>query len=87
MLLSVMPLAPQIDNSLGFTTSFAFYARDLKSPAGHYRVTQPTRMPIYYWSRVSTARTRCSSNSYLRSLHYPIASLMSSFEKMERRTV
>jgi hypothetical protein len=40
-LLSVMPLAAQIDNSVNFTTSFPFYAGDTKLPAGHYKVTQP----------------------------------------------
>jgi hypothetical protein len=40
-LLSVMPLAAQIDNSVNFTTSFPFYAGDSKLPAGHYKVTQP----------------------------------------------
>jgi hypothetical protein len=40
-LLSVMPLAAQIDSSVSFTTSFPFYAGDTKLPAGHYRVSQP----------------------------------------------
>jgi hypothetical protein len=40
-LLSVMPLAAQIDNSVGLTTSFAFYAVDTKLPTGHYKVAQP----------------------------------------------
>jgi hypothetical protein len=40
-LLSVMPLAAQIDSSVNFTTSFPFYAGDAKLPAGHYRVSQP----------------------------------------------
>ena len=40
-LLSVMPLAAQIDNGVDFTTSFPFYAGDTKLPAGHYKVTQP----------------------------------------------
>jgi hypothetical protein len=40
-LLSVMPLAAQIDNSVNFTTSFPFYAGDTELPAGHYKVTQP----------------------------------------------
>ena len=40
-LLSVMPLAAQIDNSVNFTTSFPFCAGDTKLPAGHYKVTQP----------------------------------------------
>ncbi len=40
-LLSVMPLAAQIDNGVDFTTSFPFYAGDTKLPAGQYKVTQP----------------------------------------------
>jgi hypothetical protein len=40
-LLSVMPLAAQIDNGVDFTTSFPFYAGNAKLPAGHYKVTQP----------------------------------------------
>ncbi len=40
-LLSVMPLAAQIDNSVDFKTSFPFYAGDAKLPAGNYRVFQP----------------------------------------------
>jgi hypothetical protein len=40
-LLSVLPLAAQIDTSVDFTTSFPFYAGKTKLPAGNYRVTQP----------------------------------------------
>jgi hypothetical protein len=40
-LLSVMPLAAQIDNSVDFTTSFPFYAGDAKLAAGDYKITQP----------------------------------------------
>jgi hypothetical protein len=40
-LLSVLPLAAQIDTSVDFTTSFPFYAGNTKLPAGNYRVTQP----------------------------------------------
>jgi hypothetical protein len=40
-LLSVMPLAAQIDNSVDFTTSFPFYAGQSKLPAGNYKVFQP----------------------------------------------
>jgi hypothetical protein len=40
-LLSVMPLAAQIDTSVDFTTSFPFYAGHAKLPAGNYRVSQP----------------------------------------------
>jgi hypothetical protein len=40
-LLSVMPLAAQIDTGVDFTTSFPFYAGDAKLPAGNYRVSQP----------------------------------------------
>ena len=40
-LLSVMPLAAQIDTGVDFTTSFPFYAGNTKLPAGNYRVSQP----------------------------------------------
>jgi hypothetical protein len=40
-LLSVMPLAAQIDTGVDFKASFPFYAGDAKLPAGHYRVLQP----------------------------------------------
>ncbi len=40
-LLSVMPLAAQIDNGVDFTTSFPFYAGDTKLVAGQYNVAQP----------------------------------------------
>jgi hypothetical protein len=40
-LLSVLPLAAQIDTSVDFTASFPFYAGKTKLPAGNYRVTQP----------------------------------------------
>ena len=39
-LLSVMPLAAQIDNGVNFTTSFPFYAGNAKMPAGSYKITQ-----------------------------------------------
>jgi hypothetical protein len=39
-LLSVMPLAAQIDNGVDFTTSFTFYAGNAKMPAGSYKITQ-----------------------------------------------
>jgi hypothetical protein len=39
-LLSVMPLAAQINNGVDFTTSFPFYAGNAKMPAGSYKVTQ-----------------------------------------------
>src|ERR1700688_584738 len=39
-LLSVMPLAAQIDNGVDFTTTFPFYAGNAKMPAGSYRITQ-----------------------------------------------
>jgi hypothetical protein len=38
-LLSVMPLAAQIDNGVDFTTSFPFYAGNAKMPAGSYKIT------------------------------------------------
>jgi hypothetical protein len=40
-LLSVLPLAAQIDTGVDFTTSFPFYAGNAKLPAGNYRVSQP----------------------------------------------
>ena len=39
-LLSVMPLAAQINNGVDFTTSFPFYAGNAKMPAGSYKITQ-----------------------------------------------
>src|SRR3984885_12731347 len=39
-LLSVMPLAAQIDNGVAFTASFPFYAGDVKLPAGNYKVVR-----------------------------------------------
>jgi hypothetical protein len=39
-LLSVMPLAAQIDNGVDFTASFPFYAGDVKLPAGNYKVAR-----------------------------------------------
>ena len=40
-LLSVMPLAAQIDNGVDFKTAFPFYAGNAKLPAGSYKITQP----------------------------------------------
>jgi hypothetical protein len=40
-LVSVMPLAAQIDDGVDFTASFPFYAGDAKLPAGNYRAFQP----------------------------------------------
>jgi hypothetical protein len=39
-LLSVMPLAAQIDNGVEFKTTFPFYAGNAKMPAGSYMITQ-----------------------------------------------
>jgi hypothetical protein len=39
-LLSVMPLAAQIDNGVDFTTSFPFYVGNAKMPAGSYKISQ-----------------------------------------------
>jgi hypothetical protein len=39
-LLSVMPLAAQIDNGVYFTTTFPFYAGNARMPAGSYVITQ-----------------------------------------------
>jgi hypothetical protein len=39
-LMSVMPLAAQIDNGVEFTTSFPFYAGNAKMPAGSYKISQ-----------------------------------------------
>ena len=38
-LLSVMPLAAQIDNGVVFTAPFPFYAGNVKLPAGSYKLT------------------------------------------------
>jgi hypothetical protein len=38
-LLSVMPLAAQVENGVDFTTPFPFYAGNVKLPAGTYRIT------------------------------------------------
>jgi hypothetical protein len=40
-LLSVMPLAAQMDNGVPFTTSFPFYVGDSKLAAGDYKAVQP----------------------------------------------
>jgi hypothetical protein len=40
-LLSAMPLAAQVDNSVVFTAPFPFYAGNVKWPAGSYRITEP----------------------------------------------
>ena len=46
-LLSVMPLAAEIDNSdfysVVFTAPFPFYAGNVKLPAGSYRMTEPIK--------------------------------------------
>jgi hypothetical protein len=39
-MLSVMPLAAQIDNGVDFKTTFPFYAGNAKMPAGSYGITQ-----------------------------------------------
>ncbi len=39
-LLSVMPLAAQIDNGVVFTAPFPFYAGNVKLPAGSYKLTK-----------------------------------------------
>ena len=39
--LSVMPLAAQIDNGVVFTAPFPFYAGNVELPAGSYKITQP----------------------------------------------
>jgi hypothetical protein len=40
-LLSAMPLAAQVDNSVVFTAPFPFYAGNVKLPAGSYIITEP----------------------------------------------
>jgi hypothetical protein len=40
-LLSVMPLAAQVDNGVVFTAPFPFYAGNVKWPAGSYIITKP----------------------------------------------
>jgi hypothetical protein len=44
-LLSVLPLAAQVDDGAGFTTAFPFYAGSTKLPAGSYKITQPDMNP------------------------------------------
>ena len=39
-LLSVMPLAAQVDNGVSFTAPFPFYAGNVELPAGSYILTQ-----------------------------------------------
>jgi hypothetical protein len=39
-LLSVLPLAAQVDNGVVFSTAFPFYAGSTKLPAGSYKITQ-----------------------------------------------
>ena len=39
-LLSVMPLAAQMNDGVNFTTSFPFYAGNARMPAGTYRISQ-----------------------------------------------
>lgn len=39
-LLSVMPLAAQVDNGVDFTASVPFYAGNVKLPAGNYKVAR-----------------------------------------------
>ena len=45
-LLSVMPLAAQIDNGVAFTASFPFYAGDVKLPAGDYKVVRDSKLSV-----------------------------------------
>ena len=40
-LLSVKPLAAQVDNGVVFTAPFPFYAGNVKWPAGSYIITEP----------------------------------------------
>ena len=40
-MLSVLPLAAQVENGVEFTTAFPFYAGGTKLPAGSYKITQP----------------------------------------------
>jgi hypothetical protein len=40
-LLSVMPLAAQVENGVVFTAPFPFYAGNVKLPAGSYIITEP----------------------------------------------
>jgi hypothetical protein len=40
-LVSVLPLAAQVDEGVGFATAFPFYAGSTKLPAGSYKITQP----------------------------------------------
>ncbi len=40
-LLSVMPLAAQVENGVLFTAPFPFYAGNVEFPAGSYKLTEP----------------------------------------------
>jgi hypothetical protein len=42
---SVLPLAAQVDDGMAFTTAFPFYAGSTKLPAGSYKITQPNMNP------------------------------------------
>lgn len=44
-ILSVLPLAAQVDDGVHFKTPFPFYAGSAKLPAGSYTITQPDTYP------------------------------------------
>jgi hypothetical protein len=44
-ILSVLPLAAQVDDGVDFKAPFPFYAGSAKLPAGSYRITQPDLYP------------------------------------------
>jgi hypothetical protein len=44
-ILSVLPLAAQVDDGVDFKAPFPFYAGSAKLPAGSYRITQPDMYP------------------------------------------
>jgi hypothetical protein len=44
-ILSVLPLAAQIDDGVDFKAPFPFYAGSAKLPAGSYRIAQPDMYP------------------------------------------
>jgi hypothetical protein len=57
-LLSVMPLAAQMDNRVDFTASFPFHAGDAKLPAGSYRAFQPDlNVPILQIQNIDGRRS------------------------------
>ena len=63
-LLSVVPLAAQIDNGVRFTTSFPFYVGNAKMPAGSYKITQSDMDESILQIQTTMACIRRSLSSY-----------------------